>query len=39
VVGRDHRTDLVISTSTTFKLKIEKTSGGFVYTSFTVKVK
>lgn len=30
---------MVIWTSTTFKLKTEKTNGGFAYTSFTVHLK
>ncbi|MBC8264572.1 MAG: hypothetical protein H8E47_10670 [Anaerolineales bacterium] len=38
VVGHGSKTDVVIYSTTTFKLKIKKTSGDFVYASFQVKV-
>jgi uncharacterized protein YraI len=38
VSGHGQKIDVTISQSTTFQLKIEKNSGGFVYTSFRVEV-
>ena len=38
-LGQELVIDVVIWSSTTFKLKIEKTNGGFAYTSFTVHLK
>jgi hypothetical protein len=37
--GLDSRIDVIIYSTTTFKLKIEKRSGGFVYASFTIQVR
>jgi hypothetical protein len=39
VTGQGLKTDIVIYSTTTFKLKIKKTSGDYVYASFKVKVK
>ena len=39
VMGHDFRTDIVIYSTTTFKLKIKKASGDYVYASFKVTVK
>lgn len=39
VVGEGFKTDIVIYSTTTFKLKIQKTSGDYVYASCKAKVK
>lgn len=39
VAGNGKRIDETIDSDTTFKLKVEKNGGGFVYASFVVKVK
>jgi len=39
VEGVGSRIDVTIYSTTTFRLKVEKRSGGFVYASFTVQVK
>ncbi len=39
VSGHDKKIDEVINNNTTFRLKIEKNAGGFVYASFAVRVK
>jgi len=39
VVGWGSKTDIVLYSTTTFKLKIQKTSGDYVYASCKVKVK
>jgi hypothetical protein len=38
VSGIDSKIDVTINADTVFKLKIEKNSGGFVYTSFKVRI-
>jgi hypothetical protein len=39
VVGEGSKTDIVLYSTTTFKLKIQRTIGDYVYASFTVTVK
>ena len=39
VEGLGFKTDIVLYSTTTFKLKIQRTSGDYVYASFTVQVK
>jgi hypothetical protein len=39
VVGKGSKTDIVLYGTTTFKLKIKRTIGDYVYASFTVEVK